>query len=277
VTDWTEYPADAAELRRFEGRLKVLRDLESPQLGNRRDILALLPASHDGATRRYPVVYMHDGQNLFDPATSFARQWDAGGAADAAADAGAEAILVGIPNAGDERIGEYSPFTDARIGGGMGDAYLDFIAETVKPLVDSTFRTQTGRESTFTAGSSMGGLIGLWGFFGRKDLFGGVAAMSPALWFARRAIFARLATIEPPDGRIYIDGGTAEGPMLLADVARLRDLLIDKGYRAGRDFRFVMDRDGRHDEESWGRRLPAALQFLLGAAGPLRRARMSGS
>jgi predicted alpha/beta superfamily hydrolase len=267
MSDWQDYPVENPATRPLDGRLKVLRQLASPQLGNARDILALLPESH-GTGIRYPVVYMHDGQNLFDPVTSFARQWDAGSAMRILALEGIEAILVGLPNAGPRRIDEYSPFADGRLGGGSGDDYLDFVSDTVKPLVDASFDTMPGRAHTYTAGSSMGGLISLWAFFRHNEVFGGAAAFSPALWFARRAIFGRIEAMPSPPGRIYLDAGTAEGPMLLAHVARLRAILIEKGYRTGRDLRFVIERKGRHDEESWGRRLPGALRFLLSAVVP---------
>jgi predicted alpha/beta superfamily hydrolase len=264
VTDWRDYPAEEPDLREVAGRLKVLHDVESPKLGNRRDILVLLPASHGTGRQHYPVVYMHDGQNLFDTATSFAHPWHVSRTTAALAREGVEAIIVGIPNAGPNRIEEYSPFADSRIGGGRGDAYVDFLVDTIKPEVDRRFRTEPARASTFIAGSSMGGVISLWAFFTRSEVFGGMAAMSPALWFAQRSIFRRLDRMPSPPGRLYVDGGTAEGPMLLSDVARLRDLLVEKGYRLGRDLRFVIDRGGAHDEPSWGRRLPAALRFLLG-------------
>jgi predicted alpha/beta superfamily hydrolase len=265
VTDWQDYPAKEGDLREVAGRLKVWRDIESPEMANRRDILVLLPQSHANDRQSYPVVYMHDGQNLFDTATSFAHPWHVPRTTAILAREGLEVIIVGIPNAGPKRIEEYSPFSDNRIGGGGGDAYLDFITDVIKPEVDRRFRTKPARDSTFIAGSSMGGLISLWAFFTRPEVFGGVAALSPALWFARRSIFRRLEALPSPPGRLYVDGGTAEGPMLLSDVARLRDLLVEKGYRAGRDLRFVIDRDGAHDETSWGRRLPAILRFLLGA------------
>ena len=265
MTDWQDYPADEPDLREVAGRLKVWRYVESPELGNRRDILALLPASHETSRQRYPVVYMHDGQNLFDTATSFAHPWHVSRTTTELAREGIEIIIVGIPNAGPGRIDEYSPFADSRIGGGLGDAYLDFMVDVIKPEIDGRFRTEPGRASTFTGGSSMGGLISLWAFFTRTEVFGGAAALSPALWFARRSFFREIETLPSPAGRIYLDGGTAEGPMLLSDVARLRDRLVEKGYRPGRDLRFVIDRGGAHEETSWGRRLPAALRFLLGS------------
>jgi predicted alpha/beta superfamily hydrolase len=268
VLGWQDYPPNGEAVRALHGRLKLLRDLESSTLGNRRDILVLLPRGYDDGMRHYPVVYFNDGQNLFDPGTSFARTWAADRAADALAAQGHPLIAVGIPNAGARRIDEYTPFRDARLGGGRADDYVDFIADVIKPRVDAAFRTRPDRTDTAIAGSSMGGLVSLHAFVRRNDVFGAAAALSPALWFARRSVFPWMAAQPRRQGRIWLDGGTAEGPLLLADIARLRELLLEKGYRAGAELRFVIDRGGAHDEDSWGRRLPDVLRFMLGAPTP---------
>ena len=126
--------------------LEVLASVYSPELANRRDVLVYLPPSYHTGRRSYPVVYMHDGQNLFDPATSFAGDWGMGRILDGAARRGLEAIVVGVPNRGAERLDEYSPFRDpAARGGGRGAAYAAFLARTLKPLVDRRFRTRLSR------------------------------------------------------------------------------------------------------------------------------------
>jgi glycogen operon protein len=244
--------------------------MQSPQLGNARDVLVCLPPSYDALPHRsWPVLYLHDGQNLFDRGTSFAEEWRADEALRTAADSGLEAILVGIPNANESRIDEYSPFHDAKAGGGgKGDAYVSFLTDTVKPAIDEAFRTSGERLETGIAGSSMGGLISLYAFFQRSDVFGFVGAMSPALWFARRAFFPWLKPRPRTGGRVYLDAGTKEGPFVLADVARLRDVLVERGYRLNRDLRFVLETGGRHDERAWGRRLLGVIQFMLVGAKP---------
>lgn len=264
MSDWEDYATgDEPLLRALAGRLKVLRDVTGPVATARRDILVLLPAKQPEPGRRFPVVYMHDGQNLFDPATSYAGAWRVGRALESIRQEGYEAIIVGVPNVGARRIDEYSPFRDARVGGGGGEAYVKWLADEVRPRVDEEFPTEHGPAATGVAGSSMGGLISLYALFSRPDVFGVAAAMSPALWFGRRAIYRWLAEREGVTGRVYLDAGTAEGPMLLADVARLRDQLVDRGFRLATDLRCVFDKGGRHDEASWGRRLPAVLRFML--------------
>lgn len=245
------------------GNVKVLQGLYSPQLCNRRDVLVYLPPSYEESDTRYPVVYMHDGQNLFDPATAFAGEWGVDETLEATGNTGVEAIVIGVPNMGPDRLNEYSPFEDLKLGGGQGDGYLDFIVETLKPIVDRDFRTLVDRENTGIVGSSMGGLISLYAFFARSETFGFTGVMSPALWFADRAILNYVEEAPFNAGRIYLDVGTREGSAELADVRHLRDLLVRKGYRIGEDFLYVVEMGGRHSEAAWGRRLRGELRFLL--------------
>jgi predicted alpha/beta superfamily hydrolase len=256
-----------ARRRTAPGRLDVIHGVESTELGNRRDILVYVPASYDKSDKPYPVLYMHDGQNLFDPATSFAGEWGVDSALARAPRKGRRAIVVGIPNAGLDRIREYSPFIDAKIGGGMGDAYLDWLEGTVKPLVDERYRTIRSAEGTGIGGSSLGGLISLYAFFRPPARYGFTAVLSPALWFGDRRIFRFVESAGYVRGRIYLDVGTREGEGTLSNAREMRDLLLAKGYRRGRDLMWVEDKGGMHNEAAWGRRLKPALPFLLGGVG----------
>jgi predicted alpha/beta superfamily hydrolase len=207
---------------------------------------------------------MHDGQNLFDPATSFAGEWGVDSALARAPRKGRRAIVVGIPNAGLDRIREYSPFADPKVGGGMGDAYLDWLEGTVKPLIDDRYRTIRSADGTGIGGSSLGGLISLYAFFRSPARYGFTAALSPALWFGDGRIFRFVESAGYVRGRIYLDVGTREGEGTLANAREMRDLLLAKGYRRGRDLMWVEDKGGMHNEAAWGRRLKPALPFLLG-------------
>jgi predicted alpha/beta superfamily hydrolase len=278
--DWRDYTENRPPgTHTVTGTLRVLAKVYSPQLDNRRDILVYLPDGH-AAGRRYPVVYMHDGQNLFDEAASFAGEWHADEVMQALEQAGTAAIIVGIPNIGSERIHEYSPFIDRRLSRGRGALYARFMAETVKPLVDASFHTLPGREHTGIMGSSMGGLISLYAFFAQSHVFGFAGAMSPALWFAQRATLDWVRTRPFAPGRIYLDMGTAEamGPRrpamlrwlgeppsarFVRDARAMRDLLREKGYHEGRDLLYVEDEGAPHHESAWARRQPDALRFLL--------------
>ncbi len=247
--------------------LEILEGVHSPELGNQRDVLVYVPPSYPRGDRSYPVLYMQDGQNLFDPSTSFAGEWGVGRAMNSAARRGMEAIVVGVPNMGAERLNEYSPYPDAEAGGGgKGEAYAAFLARTLKPIVDQRFRTQSGRDQTVIAGSSMGGLISLVTLLRQPDTFGAAGVLSPSLWFAGGAIFSEVERSPHGPARIYLDIGVQEGPQHVANARRMRDLLLSKGYRLGVDLRWLESRCGRHDERSWGRRFARALPWLLRTA-----------
>jgi predicted alpha/beta superfamily hydrolase len=242
--------------------LTRLEDVRSPELANRRDVLVALPPSYGAGKRSYPVVYMQDGQNLFDPATSYAGDWGLRDTLVTQAASGVEAIVVGVPNLGEERKDEYAPFSDPRHGGGRGDAYARFLVHTLKPLVDRAFRTRAEPAMTSVAGSSLGGLVSLYAFLAYPT-FGAVAALSPSLWFARRAIFRWARPRRFTGGRIYLDVGLREPPRTARDARRMRDLLAAKGYVPGSTLAYVEDPDGRHDEASWSRRFQAAFPYLV--------------
>jgi predicted alpha/beta superfamily hydrolase len=253
------------------GTRRVLARVWSPQLENERDIDIFLPPSYARSRRRYPVIYMQDGQNLADPERAFAGTWDLARALDGLAARGLETIVVGIPNSGADRLREYSPFPDDRHGGGAGDAYLAFIERTVKPLIDRRVRTRPEREATGIFGSSMGGLISLYSFFRAPETFGFAGAMSPSLWFGGRAIIDYIERDGRPSGRLYVDAGTEEGAGTLRDVTELGRVLERKGYLPGESMVVAAVQGGRHEEAHWAERLVQALEFLLGSVPPSRR------
>lgn len=257
----------------------------SPQLRNRRDVDVYLPPSYSARRARYPVVYIHDGQNLSDPAKAFAETWALDTTLERLAARGLEAIVVGVHNTGEKRLAEYSPFPDRRHGGGDADAYLEFLVNTLKPRIDRVFRTWRERDATAILGSSMGGLVSLYGFFRHPSVFGRAGVMSPSLWFGHGAVLDFVEEARASRGRIYVDVGALEGAGTLRDSRRLGRLLVRKGFardrRARRPrppargpdgrtqvdgrsrLRYVEDASGRHTEAAWARRLGSALEFLL--------------
>jgi predicted alpha/beta superfamily hydrolase len=234
----------------------------SPQLQNRRGVDVYLPAAYvDG--RRYPVIYMHDGQNLTDPTTAFAGTWGLAEVLERLAGRRIEPIVVGIHNTA-ERLSEYSPFRDVRRGGGDGDAYLSFIVDTIKPRIDRRYRTRPGPAHTAMMGSSMGGLLSLYAWFKRPDVFGLAGGLSPSLWFGRAELFAFAESVDLPRGRrLYLDVGTAEGAGTLRDARALRSILRARGMDR-RSLIYLEDRGGGHNEAAWSRRSERAIESLLG-------------
>jgi len=253
------------------GNIRRLDQVESPELGNRRDVHVYLPPSYGHSGRHYPVVYMHDGQNLFDHAMSFAGEWGVDETMERIAHEGVEAIIVGVPNMGPARTSEYSPYRDDRMGGGQGEAYLRFLTDTLKPRVDAQFRTRREAEHTGLAGSSMGGLISLYGFLRRPDVFGFAGVMSPSLWFARGAIFGDLHRIHSWEGRLYLDTGTAEGRPQVRHTREMVRLLRRKAPHPRLQLRYVEDKGAGHNEAAWAARFERAIRWLL----PKRRGELN--
>ncbi len=264
--NWLEYPK--TENSTVVGNLKVLKNFHSPQLENQRDLLVYLPPSYESSSQRYPVLYMHDGQNLFDNATAYGVEWQIDETLEQLAQEGLEVIVVGLPNAKESRGAEYSPHVHSQYGGGKANLYLRFIVETVKPLMDQTFRTQPERTHTGLMGASMGGLISLYGFFTHPKTFGFAGVVSPAFWWTEGTIFGFLASAPKVEGKIYMDIGGNENPELPErraaywnDAHRADQILREKGYTSS-DYRFVAELEGIHHESDWARRLPEALRFL---------------
>ncbi len=277
MSHWLDYKTKH-HTHTVAGRLLVCEQIHSPQLQNNRDILVWLPISYDTQPeKRYPVLYMQDGQNLFDAYTSYAGEWAVDETMLRLADEGYEAIIVGIPN-NDRRMFEYSPYADKwlRMNEGQGNAYLAFLTETLKTLIDKDFRTLPDRYHTGIAGSSMGGLISLYAYFKCPHIYGFCGALSPSHWVGNSAIFQTIEHTSFFPGKIYLDIGGQEGnpatrrhktgslenPYLLA-VRRLSEVLIKKGFAPGYHLRYVEDLLGKHNEEAWARRLPDALRFLI--------------
>lgn len=246
------------------GNVCTLGPVKSETLGNERPLYVWLPPSYaDTTDRTYPVLYMQDGQNLFSDELAFGREWQVDEQMTRLSALGLEAIVVGIPNGGDQRMAEYSPFCDAVGHVGRGDLYLQFLLDEVMPLIQHQFRVTHTRETTGIMGSSLGALISLYAFFKHPQRFGFVGGMSPALWFNDCALMTLIEQAPFVDGRVYLDMGTAEGDEHVAHVRQLHETLLRKGYRPGETLFYVEEDDAVHDEDAWARRLRTALYFLL--------------
>ena len=240
-------------------------------LNNTRAVYVYLPPTYlENTTARMPVVYMHDGQNLFDPRASFGGvTWGVPQTMDAAANDGRfrEAIIVGPENTAN-RIGEYTPTTDAQYGGGDGDAYLRMLVEELKPKVDAELRTMPNREDTVLIGSSLGGLISSYAGLRKASTFGVIGAMSPSVWWDNRTLLGLIAgTTTPRPLRVYVDSGDS-GPSNdgVTDTAALAAAYRSLGYVDATTLKYVVQPGATHTESAWASRLPAAFEFLLGPA-----------
>lgn len=256
-----------ADIRR--GTLQHLRGFHSDILKNDRDITIYLPPGYeDRDGNRYPVLYMHDGQNLFEPERAFipGQHWRLAEAADEViGERRARAmIIVGVDNTG-SRVDEYTPTRDsANGGGGKVNDYGRMLIEELKPVIDAQYRTLPGMPATALAGSSLGGLATLHLGLERPDAFASLAAMSPSVWWDNRAILAEVEHFDAPHRpRIWLDMGGREGVEGLANARALRDRLLSNGWRNGENLRYFEDRRGDHSEGSWARRVPSVLEFLF--------------
>ncbi|RYU82468.1 alpha/beta hydrolase-fold protein [Hymenobacter persicinus] len=243
-----------------------------PQLGRTRRIWLYLPndyASNPG--KRYPVLYMHDGQNVFDACTSFSGEWGVDETLKQLQQQGLDAtgcIVVAIDNDGAQRLNEYSPWNNPQYGGGQGDQYVDFLVQTLKPYIDTNYRTLTGREFTGIAGSSMGALISTYAALKYPSVFSKVGVFSPAFWFAEQPLFQYVQQHPAnPDTRFYFVCGSAESQTMLPLMQSMRDALQTGGVPA-QNLSFNPRADGQHAEWFWKREFAAAYQWLYAPAAP---------
>jgi predicted alpha/beta superfamily hydrolase len=233
--------------------------LTIPVLERPRTLRVYLPPSYDQGTRRYPVIYMHDGQNLFDDATSYVGEWGVDEAMnELARSSGFEAIVVGIDHGGDKRMTELNPWPHPQLGPGEGEPYLRFVVEVVKPFVDGRFRTLPEATHTAVIGSSMGGLISQAAIQRYPQVFGKAGVFSPAYWTAP-AIFDEAAQKPlPADSRLYLYMGGREGGDMVPDVQRMEALL--RRQPAALAYRLVPEAD--HNEAAWRAEFARAVRWL---------------
>jgi predicted alpha/beta superfamily hydrolase len=253
-------------------QLRKHENFRSRFLRNQRDLIVYLPPGyHEEPGRRFPVLYLHDGQNLFDPTTSFipGMDWHVGHTADdfILTRAVQPLIIVGIYNVGKVRIYEYTPTKAPRLGGGRADRYAKFIIQEVMPFIQREYRVLSGAPNTGIGGSSLGGLLSLYAGLKLPDVFGRLAALSPSVWWNQRVIYRFAAAISPiePRPRIWLDIGTKEGPRIVQDVEQFRDILLQKGWRLGDDLHYERIEGAEHNEAAWAARVGPFLQFLFPA------------
>ena len=256
-------PAAPAAAPPRHGTLQLVEKFKSPQLGNERTLRIYLPPSYgNDSARRYPVLYMHDGQNLFDPKTaSYGTEWNIDEVVDRLVRQGEmeEVIVVGIDNTSD-RIGEYTGSSDPQYGGGKLDAYAAFVAQTVKPWVDRQYRTKPGREHTAVMGSSLGALASIGIAQRYPQLFSMAGGVSSSFWWNGQEALKH--PLQKMPVRFYLDAGTVNDG--LEESQAFRQALLRQGYREGSDLLFLADPGGRHNEQSWASRVHVALAWFFG-------------
>ena len=236
-----------------------------PQLSRNRKIWIYLPPDYYTTAKTYPVLYMEDGQNLFDNSTSFSGEWQIDETLNTLFSQGNYgAIVVGIDNGGGERLNEYSPWVNATYGGGQGDLYMQFLGETLKPYIDSNFRTRPQSQYNALIGSSMGALISTYGAVKYPNLFSKVGVFSPAFWFVRTQLnnYITSTTNDVSNLRMYFVCGQNEDTDMVPDMTNVKNNLVSKGVSNANTFTKI-DNYGTHTESYWRGEFSAAYLWLF--------------
>lgn len=240
--------------------------LDSPQLDTQKTIWVYLPKGYNDTNSSYPVIYMHDAQNLFDAKTSYVGEWKIDEYLDALETN--PSIIVGIEHGNEKRIDELTPFTNEKYGGGKADAYLNFIIETLKPVVDSKYRTLATKEYTTIWGSSLGGLISLYAVVKYPETFGKAGVFSPAIWINKDELFRFITSSNIySNKKFYFLVGSEEGKSMdsgstmVTDQHEIVKLLKEKGVNNDHIINRVIP-DGHHNETLWSTYFPDAYQWL---------------
>ena len=267
VADTVAFWKESGEVQRADylPRIEVISDqFEIPQLIKTRRIAALLPHDYYENDRRYPVLYLQDGQNLFDDYAPFG-SWEVDKKLSLMQQRGTgDIIVISIDHAHEERIAEYNPGGNPRLGKAQGRDYVRFLAETLKPYVDKHFRTKPDRTHTGIGGSSMGGLISIWAGFMYPEVYSKLMIFSPALWVNPNIHFHAMRFTMTMHSRVYVYAGGAESKNMLPNVNRFKNALLaqDTG-EPDLEIELNVDPDGKHTEAQWGREFPRAVEWLF--------------
>jgi predicted alpha/beta superfamily hydrolase len=244
--------------------VEIIDDFYMPQLDRNRRIWLYLPPDYENTTKSYPVLYMHDGQNVFDQATSAFGEWEVDESLNALFEEGDDGVIVvAIDNDNLERLNEYSPWVNPQYGGGDGDDYIDFIVETLKPYIDDNYRTLDGREHTGIMGSSMGGLISLYGAIEHQDVFSKAGVFSASFWFSNQCYSHVSNTGKEEEMKIYLIAGALEGSGggQVTDMYAMYNTLLNAGF-SETEVVAIDHPNGQHSEWYWAREFPDAYEWL---------------
>jgi len=252
--------------------VSILSDtFKIPQLNRDRKIWIYLPPTYKVTTKKYPVIYMHDGQNLFDNATSFSGEWEIDETLNQLyKENGFEIIVIGINNGGKKRLDEYSPWKNEKYGGGEGEAYVEFITQTLKPYVDKNYRTKSNKEHTAIMGSSMGGLISFYTALKYPNVFGKVGVFSPSFWFSEKSYaYAKTYGTIKNTKMYFLAGGKEDGNTAFEEIGQtvknmntMVEVLQKKAVKSSSITSKIVP-EGEHNEKLWKNEFKEAVQWLF--------------
>lgn len=234
-------------------------ELEAPQLKTTKKIWVYVPKGYENSEKKYPVIYMHDGQNLFDAKTSFAGEWNVDETLDSLK---TQAIVIGIEHGNEKRTDELTPFPNKKHGGGKADDYLDFIVKTLKPYVDKNYRTKTNPRNTVIFGSSLGGLISYYAVLKYPEVFGKAGVFSPSFWFSDE-IYKMTENSKKIKAKIYFLYGDSESDDMVIDARKMKHLLDENRCYCLKLDKIVEVKGGQHSEKLWREGFGKAILWLL--------------
>ena len=235
--------------------------IDAPELGTTKKIWLYLPENYKSCTKRLPVIYMHDGQNLFDKATAPYGEWSVDETLDSLK---AHVIVVGIEHGGGKRIEELTPYPNAKYGGGKADQYLDFIVNTLKPYIDKHYRTKPAAKHTAIFGSSLGGLVSFYGVLKYPEVFGKAGVFSPSFWYSDD-IYDLMARAPKTKAKIYFLAGDSESKDddVVGDMKRMEHLLDANRCPCLKLNKSVVVKGGQHNEKLWRESFAKAYLWLF--------------
>lgn len=271
VANWADLTTEARTLT------GDVQEITVPGFLDGRRVWVYLPPDYADTAARYPVLYMLDGQNVFDASTSFAGEWEVDETCEELIPAGEvePLIVVAVDNGGAQRMHEYTPWYDAgRNGGGGGGEHAAAIVEELVPWIDANYRTRSGPEHRGFAGSSLGGLMAGWTMYAYPEVFGRIGSVSPSIWWNDRALLDWVEQHDKPGSRVWIDMGTLESGQTVDldnngvddsvdNLRALRDRMVTQGFVEGADLFVFEDEGARHNEAYWAERFPDILRFLF--------------
>lgn len=231
-----------------------------PQLNRYRRVWIYLPKDYDKTKRRFPVIYMHDGQNVFDASTAYSGEWGVDEFLDTLSKFCHEAIIVAIDNGAAKRMNEYNPWEFMEFGKGEGNLYVDFMVKTLKPYIDNHYRTFKGKKNTSVAGSSMGGLISLYAALKYPRVFGNAGIFSPAFWTAKGIDSMVTAKSARMNTRLFFYAGGKESETMVPDMLRVEDEIRQKSKS---EIKSVVDPEAKHNEAAWRKYFPEFYSWIF--------------
>ena len=234
-------------------------DIFSPELNVQKKIWVYLPKDYAASGKKYPVIYMHDAQNLFDAKTSFAGEWQVDETLNKMK---APLIVIGIEHGNEKRMDELTPFKNEKYGGGNGANYVDFIIKTLKPKIDSVYRTKSTAKNTAIFGSSLGGLISFYAAIQHPEVFGKAGVFSPSFWFSDE-IYTLMENSEKSKAKIYFLAGNKESETMVAEVKKMETLLDRNRCHCLNLNKTAIIEGGEHNEKLWRENFEEAIKWLF--------------